>query len=131
MTPDEKQKLLELLADAKHWCQHAEAHDASGAPVNYDDDQATSWDVSGAVHRLFGWDRASALLVQIDRHIHGKRRAYGWPLPDPGIAAMVSMQDFNDQPQMTFDRLRAQLEAIPVWKGERRASEAAAANEGD
>ncbi|TWT45302.1 hypothetical protein RAS1_17250 [Phycisphaerae bacterium RAS1] len=122
MLPEEKQQLLDLLSQEQKWCQHAEAHDAAGDPVQCDDRQAAAWDLTGAVYRLFGCRRAGALYLQIDRHLHGKRRSVGWPPPDLELLAMTSLQAFNDRAETTFALLRARLEDMPVWAGERRSS---------
>lgn len=116
----EKQQLLELLDRESRWCQHVEARDGQGTPVLCDADSATAWDVTGAIYRLFGWDRAADLYIQLDRHIHGKRRRFGWPLPPEDLEAMTALQAFNDRPDTSFHVLRAQLEGAPVWTGEKR-----------
>jgi len=124
MMPDEKSRLLALLAHAGTWCRDAEAKDGHGDPVTYDDGAAVAWDVTGAVCRLFGWQRARVLFVQMERHIRGKRRTVGWRRREPGIDAMKALQDFNDRPDTTFDRLREQLEAMPVWNSGNRLGDA-------
>jgi hypothetical protein len=122
MLPDEKQRLLELLDHERKWCQHAEAQDAQGNPVPCDDAQATAWDITGAVCRLFGWNRAGALYAQIDRHIHGRRRIRCWPPRDLELDALAALQAFNDGADMTFEALRSQLESMPVWGSEKRSN---------
>ncbi|MCG3126713.1 MAG: hypothetical protein CHACPFDD_01566 [Phycisphaerae bacterium] len=119
MMPDEKVKLLELLDQNGRWCQHAEAQDAGGDPVHCDDASAAAWDVTGALYCLFGAKRAGVLCVQLDRHIHGKRRDFGWPQQDPELVAMVALQSFNDRPETTFEVIRSWLESLPVWSGKR------------
>ena len=58
MMPDGKALLLALLDHAGKWSRNAEALDASGNGVVYDDDAAVAWDITGALRRLFGWQRA-------------------------------------------------------------------------
>jgi hypothetical protein len=125
MMAEEKQQLLVLLDRETSWCRHVEARDARGAPVHCDAETATAWDVTGAMFRLFGWNRAATLYVQLDRHIHGKRRTLGWPRRSPELDAMVALQEFNDRPDTTFDIVRSQLESAPVWSGEKRSYEPA------
>lgn len=122
----EKQQLLEFFCDSSRWCQNAEAKDANGAAVKFDSADATACDLSGALCRLFGWERATTLFQQLDRHIYGKRPAVGWPPRDDTLAAMVALQEFNDRAGMTFAELRAQLENAPVWVGNRHANRSAA-----
>lgn len=121
MMPDEKTQLLALLEHAGKWCRDAEAHDANGNGVVYDDDTAVAWDITGALCRLFGWQRACVLFGQLERHILGKRRTVGWPMRDTGIDAMKALQDFNDRADTTFDMLRERIEAMPVWNSGNRA----------
>lgn len=87
MMPDERTQLLALLEHVGKWWRNAEALDASGNGVVYDD-AAVAWDITGALCRLFGWQRARVLFEQMERHIVGKRRTAGWPLRDTGIEAM-------------------------------------------
>lgn len=113
----EKERLLLLLSDAGRWCQHVEGRDAQGNPVHMDDDAAIAWDLSGAVYRLFGLERAGPLWVQIDRHINGKRREMSWPPRDVELDAMISLQVFNDRSDTTYPKVRLLLESLPVWTG--------------
>ncbi len=125
MMPNEKTQLLGLLEHPGKWCRNAEALDAGGNGVVYDDDAAVAWDLTGALCRLFGWQRACVLFEQVERHIVGKRRTAGWPLRDTGIEAMKALQEFNDRADTTFDVLRERLEAMPVWNSGNRADGAA------
>ena len=125
MMTDEKAQLLALLAHRGTWCRDAEARDTSGNAVTYDDDAAVAWDITGAICRLFGWQRACVLFGQVERHLVGKRRSVGWPPRDTGIEAMIALQDFNDRTDTTFDRLQERLEAMPVWSSGSRASKSA------
>jgi len=125
MMPNEKTQLLALLAHEGKWCRHAEALDAGGNGVVYDDDEAVAWDLTGAVCRLFGLQRAFVLFQQMDRHILGKRESVSWPKPDPSIDAMKALQDFNDRADTTFAMLRERLEEMPVWNSGNRADRAA------
>ena len=124
MMPDEKTELLALLEHAGKWCRDAEAQDANGDPVTCDDDAAVAWDLTGALCRLFGWQRACVLFEQMERHIIGKRKAVGWPIPDLSIEAMKALQGFNDQSDTTFDVLRERIEAMPTWQGKSRGTRA-------
>lgn len=119
MMPEEKQRLLDLLDQEWKWCKHVEAQDAKATPVQCNDDSATAWDVTGALYRLFGWGRASSLYIQLDRHIHGKRRNSGWPPRNLELEAMVALQEFNDSDDTTFEVMRSRLETMPVWSGDR------------
>jgi len=119
MMLEEKRRLLELLDQEGKWCQHAEARDAHGLPVSCDADSAAAWDVTGALYQLFGEDRAAALYVQLDRHIHGKRRDFGWPPRDSELDAMEALQAFNDGADASFELVRSRLESMPVWSGDR------------
>ena len=106
MMPQEKQQLLAFLDHERRWCRDAEAHDANGDAVRYDDDTAVAWDVTGALCRLFGWRRACVLFEQLDRHISGRRAAIGRHAGDAEMDAMGALQDFNDRVDMTFDMMR-------------------------
>lgn len=90
--PDEKTRLVALFAHEGKWCKEAEARNADGAPVTFDADKAVAWDITGALCRLFGWQRACALFEQMSRHIVGYQRSAGWPRPDPAIDAMPVWQ---------------------------------------
>jgi hypothetical protein len=117
MTPTEKDKLLALF-DGKHrWCQNAEARDADGHPVRYDDLTAVAWDVTGALCRLFGWRWARELFGQLDRHVTGRRKLVRGPLHDIEINSMVALQDHNDRVGTTFEMVLAQIQSTPVWRG--------------
>lgn len=124
MMADEKAQLLALLAHEGKWCRAVEAHDALGDAVRYDDESAVAWDLTGALCRLFGWQRARVLFRQIDRHIHGKRMARGWPPRDTELDAMAALQDFNDRADTTFEAVRERIETMPVWHGNHRTDEA-------
>jgi hypothetical protein len=122
MMPDEKTQLLGLLERDSRWCRNAEALDASGHGVAYDDDAAVAWDITGALCQLFGWERACVLFEQLDRHIHGRRIKFGWPIRDTEMDAMAALQEFNDRAGTTFASLRERLETMPVWQGNSRGS---------
>jgi hypothetical protein len=117
MMPEEKNRLLALLEHSRVWCQEAEARDAHGDPVRFDDDAAVAWDITGALCRLFGWRRARVLFEQVERHLGGKQPHAFWPLRDSGIEAMKALQDYNDRSSTTFELLRERLESMPVWVG--------------
>ena len=120
MMPEEKQQLLALFDDERKWCRGAEAHDADSDAVRYDAAGAVAWDMTGALCRLFGWRRACVLFEQLDRHINGRRLTVGRPAGDAEMDAMGALQDFNDQVDMTFDRVRERIETMPVWHGKPR-----------
>lgn len=122
MMLDEKRQLLELLDQPSKWCQHVEARDAQANPVHCDDRAASAWDVTGAIYRLFAPERAATLCVQVDRHIHGKKRAFRWPPPDTELDALVALQEFNDREDTTFEVVRTRLESMPIWSGDNRPS---------
>lgn len=129
MMAKEKEQLLTLFDDERRWCQDVEALDADGNAVHYSDDAAVAWDITGALCRLFGLQRACVLFEQLDRHINGKRLVFGWPPPDTAMVAMGALQDFNDRVDMTFESIRVQLEAIPVWVWSARRGGAVSKNE--
>ena len=128
MISDEKAQLLALLEHADKWCREAEARDANGHAVCFDDDAAVAWDITGALCRLFGWHRACVLFGQLERHIVGKRRIVGWPVRDIAIDAMKALQDFNDRTETTFEMLRERIEAMPIWNSGSRADGASDAD---
>ena len=112
MTSQEKDQLLALLLDVRHWCQAAEARRADGQPVSYSDPEATAWDLTGAVCHLFGWRRACELFIQIDRRLHPRPRAA--LAGDAAITAMVGLQSWNDDPQRSHPELLAVLGQLPI-----------------
>ncbi len=126
----EKAQLLDLLKHQGNWCRDAEALDAAGEPVHYDDPSAVAWNISGALCRLFGWPRACVLFRQFDRHIKGRQRAIGWLTGDAEMHAINAVQDFNDQVDMTFDAVRKKIESMPVWRGNARRNGATSGREG-
>ena len=113
MMPDEREKLLALLDNERRWCQGAEARDQQGSPVRYDDLSAVAWDITGAICHLFGWRRACVLFRQLDGHIAGQEPD-GRSEPNPEIASMAALQDYNDQNQTTYKTMITQLKTMPV-----------------
>lgn len=128
MMPDEKAQLLALFVDQGKWCRDAEARDADGHAVRFEDDTAVAWDITGALCRLFGWKRACVLFGQLDRHINGRRVAVGRLAGDAEMRAMGALQDFNDRFDMTFDVMRERIETMPTWHGNPRPIGAAPRN---
>jgi hypothetical protein len=122
MSPDEKEKLLELLHDKQRWCKDAEARDQQGNAVRYDDESAVAWDLTGATCFLFGWQRACELFRQLDRHITGRRRRR-FLRQNTDIASMTALQDFNDLGGTTYEAIATQLNSMPVWRGNRHSVE--------
>jgi len=118
--PQEKTELLALLGRHGTWCRDAEARDAEGKPVRFDDPSAVAWDLTGALCHLYGWQRACVLFSQFDRHIHGKRKQLSWPATDPDIAAMESLQVFNDRADTVFATIRELVQTMPTWRGQSR-----------
>jgi hypothetical protein len=121
MMQEERQALLSLLEQEAHWCREAEARNAAGEPTQFDDDDAVAWDLTGALCKLFGWERACSLFGQFDRHINGKR------VPvlltrDNGIGAMVALQVFNDRAETTFADVRGCIDSMPIWSSGTRTS---------
>jgi hypothetical protein len=114
MLVSEKERLLALFADRRCWCQGAEARDASGDAVHFDDPAAVAWDLTGAVCLLFGWPRALELFHQLDEHIRRVKRN-SLPLHNPDIASMASLQDRNDDSDTTFEMVTGWLHSMPVW----------------
>lgn len=121
MMQTEKERLLELFADQQQWCKEAEARDAAGRAVHFDDPSAEAWDITGGMCHLFGWNRALELFPQVDRHIHQTRRSRWW-ITDPGIASMAALQDSNDEAHTSFETIRDWLLSMPVWSEHRQPS---------
>ncbi len=124
MMPEEKAQLLALLEHEERWCRDVEAVNAAGVGVAFDDREAVAWDLTGALCRLFGWQRACVLFGQLERHLVGKRKLTGWPVRDTPIDAMAALQAFNDDPGITFAALRERLGSMPVWSGSGRGTPA-------
>lgn len=122
MLPEEKEQLLTLFDDLKRWCQDAEARDATGQAVHYDDPSAVAWDITGGMCLLFGWDRSLELFPQLDRHVHQIKRTSRWRT-DPGIVSMSALQDTNDETRTTFATMMGWLRSMPTWNGHRQQSE--------
>lgn len=125
MMPEEKTQLLALFECDTTWCRDVEARNANGDPVTYNADDAVAWDITGALCRLFGWQRACVLFGQFERHFIGKPISVRWPMTNESIDAMRALQDFNDRDDTTFELLHDRLEAMPVWKSKHRANGAA------
>jgi hypothetical protein len=117
MMQAEKNKLLTLVDSERRWCQDAEARDADGNPVRYNDDTAVAWDITGALCYLFGWRRACELFIQFDHHINGKRKRERCPVGDGRIKSMAALQDLNDSAGTTFGVLRGWIGTMRVWHG--------------
>lgn len=113
MMQHEKDELLALFENESKWCRNVEARDRRGNPVHYSDAAAAAWDLVGGMCCLFGWDRAMSLFVQVGRHITGAQRCR--TRRDREIAAMVSLQDFNDRPDTTYDGIMERLRTMPVY----------------
>ncbi len=123
MMADEKDKLLALLDSEIRWCQDAEASDSQGCPVKFNDPAAVAWDITGALCRLFGWQRARVLFGQLEQHISGRKRLHRFNR-DPVIESMVALQDYNDRADTTFETILTQLGTMPVRNGTARGSRA-------
>jgi hypothetical protein len=119
MMQNEKDKLLALFENESRWCRRVEARDARGDPVHYNDEAATAWDVVGGLCFLFGWERACTLFVQVGRHITGVKRGHAHR--DVEMAAMASLQDFNDERDTTYDLVMERLRDMPVAHQKRAA----------
>lgn len=113
MMQHEKDGLLALFEKESKWCQDVEARDCRGSPVRYSDGTATAWDLVGGMCHLFGWDRAFSLFVQVGRHITGSQRCRTRRHRE--IAAMVSLQDFNDRSDTTYAVIMERLRTMPVY----------------
>ena len=116
MLSKEKHKLLDFFHCGDRWCQDAEARDASGNPVKFHDPLATAWDITGALCCLFGWKRASTLFGQLERHIQNRKRVFGFN-QDAAIESMVTLQAYNDRPDIAFQNILVLLQTMPVWPG--------------
>ncbi|MCO6435638.1 MAG: hypothetical protein J5J06_00950 [Phycisphaerae bacterium] len=116
MMAEEREQLVRFFDEGRCWCQHAEARNASGDPVQYDDPDATAWDLTGALCRLFGWQRATVLFGQIERHLEpGKHRMHY--LRDEIVDPMCVLQQFNDRDETAFADIIEQVQSIPLWRG--------------
>ena len=115
MTQDEKDRLLDLLDNETKWCQEADARDGQGDPVHYDGETAVAWDIVGGMCRLFGWDRSCELFATVAQHVAGPRPEH--PHQDQGMRAMAAVQDFNDDPNTTYESVIAKLRDIPTSQG--------------
>jgi hypothetical protein len=114
MKKDEKDKLLALFEKKSRWCQHVEAQDKRGNPVHYRDEDAVAWDLVGSMCFLFGWERACELFKEVGRHVGGLQRCRADR--DPEIAAMVSLKNFNDKRDTTYDLIMATLREVKVYR---------------
>jgi hypothetical protein len=114
MLSSEKEELLSLFADERRWCQGAEARDAVGDAVHFDDPAAVAWDITGAVCHLFGWSRALQLFPQLDQHVH-QTNCNPLNSDNPEIASMTALQDRNDDHETTFEKIIEWLRTMPVW----------------
>jgi len=115
MLRDEKEKLLAFFESDRRWCQDAEARDANGRPVKFHDPMATAWDITGAMCHLFGWTRACTLFGQLERHIHKRRRLLRGLSRGAAIESMVTLQAYNDRPEIVFEVVVTLFETMPVW----------------
>jgi len=120
MIQEEKDRLLELFDNERHWCRGVDAMDEEGQAVHYNDEQAVSWDIVGGLCHLFGWKRACRLFEPVSRSLAGRRHLSS-PTQSQEIAAMSALLDFNDNDDTTYDIMIARLRDLPVWHG-RRAS---------
>ena len=114
MRQDEKDKLLTLFEKKHQWCKHVEACNERGQPVHYHDKTAVAWDLVGGICFLFGWERACTLFREIEPRVSGLHRCRG--ARDPEMAAMVSLKDFNDKRDTTYNLIMAKLRDVPVQK---------------
>jgi hypothetical protein len=112
---DERDRLVELLASANRWCRGAEARTAGGSPVRYSDPDAAAWDLTGALCRLFGWQRACILFGQIDKHLR-RYRSLHWRVHDEHIESMRGLQEMNDDPGTDHQWLIQRLGSIPAFE---------------
>ena len=95
-----------------------EARDGQGAPVRYDDESASAWDVTGGMCFLFGWQRACELFPQLEQHVTGRPRNRRF-VQSPAIDSMRVLQDFNDSGDTTYDVFVGHLQSMPVWRTNR------------
>jgi hypothetical protein len=114
MTQDEKNRLLELFKNEHRWCKNAEARDKRGKPVHYSDKAAVAWDLIGGMCVLFGWERAVKLFIDVARHVTGQQE--DWADREWTMAAMASVQDFNDKRETTYPLIIARLRSMPVHR---------------
>lgn len=113
MTSREKQDLLDLFSIPANWCQETEARNWEGNSVRYDDPSAVAWDLTGGMCRLFGWDRAMELFPTVERYVAGRKPEHQ-AAANPGIASMITLQDFNDNSETSFDILLHRLQSLPA-----------------
>ena len=116
MMPEEKDKLLAFFDSEQRWCRDSEASDLQGDPVKFHDPEAVAWDLTGALCRLFGGQRAGVLFGQVERHLYGKKRLQRFDR-DPVVESMVALQEYNDQADTSFEALFLQLCKMPTWQG--------------
>lgn len=121
MLQEEKDRLIALFKEERNWCREADATDAEGQSVRYDNEQAVSWDLVGGLCHLFGWKRASQLFGPISRHLTGKKQVMA-PVKNQEMTAMTVLLNFNDDTDTTYERLMERLHALPVWHGHRQTS---------
>ncbi|MGB0715978.1 MAG: hypothetical protein ACPGXK_08870 [Phycisphaerae bacterium] len=114
MKSNEKAELLAFLDDAARWCRDAEARNSAGDAVHFDDEGAVAWDITGAVCRLFGWDRSQAIFEHMGRHMLEAAVTSPFTNDAPGIDAMRALQDFNDHTDTNYETMRTRIENIPV-----------------
>jgi len=115
-------QLLALLAPEQRWCRGAEARDADGNPVTFDNTRAAAWDITGALCTLFGWKRACELFRQLDRHIFGRKRLHIFNRCRE-MNALAALQDYNDDRGTTYEMVVTRLRTMPVWRGPQRCPE--------
>jgi len=114
MMQREKERLIELFADKRRWCQQVEARDAAGTPVCYRDERAAAWDLVGGMCLLFGWERARRLFPHVERYVARRHRRRAG-LPDYQDVAMTTLLDFNDQCDTTYAVIVTRLREMPVY----------------
>lgn len=107
MQPAEMSKLIGRLSTPDKWCQHAEARDSAGNPVQYNDAAAVAWDLVGGICCTFGWERACGIFNELSDQV-GAEAA---DAQKRAIAAMIALQDFNDDPQTTYDMVINRIRA--------------------
>jgi hypothetical protein len=121
MMQGEKDKLIDLFDDQRRWCCAADAQDARGKAVHFDDTSAVAWDLVGGLCHLFGWKRANKLFGPLSRHFSGKPRSAGLRHlstdANNEMAAMTALLDFNDDVETTYELIVSKLHDLPVWHG--------------
>jgi len=89
-------KAWQLLRTKKQWCQHSNAIDKTGEPVNPRHKTAVSWCANGAIYKCYpvGWSHIEQKLLAALFH---------W-----------SIDFWNDRPDRKFSQVKAVLKKLDI-----------------